>query len=820
MPGLLTLKTDLKSLKYGHDQPNGGSSNEPYIKVDINNVDNTFNRVRLTSFDDGLVRGGTVAALNASAVDTLRIGKFFINPPKGPLFLTKQVGLQLSNPQLEHKDTLPTNLTGTNRPTRGQGFFRNIGNAITNATTAVGAFISNTANRIENEVGPTRIYNPSGINTLSQISLTAFGGHVVRHGYLPTEDSSKYYEAVVTDNNFQNNHNRLELYASNFSLGGMDSIINKTNWDASTEITSYVGGPSSVYGIGQTRIRRYTNTNDKTKIKFAFSQSQNLSGRTRGDNGDVQDVAFGLDRLLGVSNHTGSIFSISGSTTPPLSNDDNYIPVNLNNRNATTNTNIDDDKAGIHHWKPLSDTAGIKIVDTFDYDLSREYSYSPLAPSGSTFDLSKEISQDQPLFKNQGSDKDKKNPHQRDSGVDIDNTHGLVADGPTSYPDPVLSSTRPFKYELDSLNTVYTYKNPSLRTYAELQQQVESGSKIHQPIPYGNEYFDTVDTSTAIHRNAPDYQYNTGIPGIVEFNRTNDLNDGDDELLLVFDPQSPFSGGSLGSIGFLAYITDYTDNFDSGWNDVKYAGRAEKFYIFNEFKRSISLGFNIPCYNEQELAKKHADLNKLVSILAGKYSGGLMGGVITKLRVGSYVNNLPGIITSLNFSPIQDSSWDLNHALAFYIKVSFNFTVIGDELPEFGTTFIENQRPTAVTPTPTPVSTTSAVPLSVTAPAGIKVPSQLQQNLNLQSSLPLPSTLKTQAQVNAVNPSLGPSTSALGPIQNTSGPSYNQPVPSTKKHFYRYNQIGNIDAEMDENGNIVRTFNPAVTAQSLLKKHR
>ena len=80
---LLDLKTDLKSLKYGQDQPGGGSSNQPYIKTDINTVDSTFNQLRLTKFDDGFVRGGIVGSLNASVVDTVRIGKFFLDFPKG-----------------------------------------------------------------------------------------------------------------------------------------------------------------------------------------------------------------------------------------------------------------------------------------------------------------------------------------------------------------------------------------------------------------------------------------------------------------------------------------------------------------------------------------------------------------------------------------------------------------------------------------------------------------------------------------------------------------------------------------------------------------
>ena len=123
---LLDLKTDLKSLKYGQDLPGGGSSGQPYIKTDINTVDSGLNRLRFTKFDDGLIRGGAVGTANAAIVDTLRIGKFLTDAPQGPLFIVKQVGLQLSNPQLEAK------LVKTDRPISGQGFLNNAINFVSN----------------------------------------------------------------------------------------------------------------------------------------------------------------------------------------------------------------------------------------------------------------------------------------------------------------------------------------------------------------------------------------------------------------------------------------------------------------------------------------------------------------------------------------------------------------------------------------------------------------------------------------------------------------------------------------------------------------
>ena len=189
-----------------------------------------------------------------------------------------------------------------------------------------------------------------------------------------------------------------------------------------------------------------------------------------------------------------------------------------------------------------------------------------------------------------------------------------------------------------------------------------------------------------------------------KFNRTNDKEINNDTLALIFTPLDPFTGNALNILKFLGYLTDFTENYDSSWNDVKYAGRAEKFYIFNEFKRSVSVGFNIPCFNENELEDKHCAISELASSLAGKYENNLLGGILIKLKLGGYINEQPGIITNLSFQPIQDSSWDLDQGLAFYLKVSFSFTLIHNFLPQYqecGFIFANpNPPPPVKTPTP------------------------------------------------------------------------------------------------------------------------
>ena len=268
MPGskLVNLKTDLKSLKYGHDRQGDGNSGQPYITAPIPN------RLSTSSSDDGYIRGGWSLANKASKEDSLRIKKFFSDKPKGPLFIARQIGLQLSNPKIE-----------TRKFGVGQGTFLS-------GLLGIG---SATLNRINDRLpGPTRIYN-AGLNTLAQIPATAFGTHYERHGLLPVQDENTKYYNVVKNNNENDNNRLLELTSRLINVpilekkqGSLD-IINLTSnvlgiigavrgkpiaplfigrkyTPQELIINQYSGGPNSNYGIGTTLIRRYDVTYNST----------------------------------------------------------------------------------------------------------------------------------------------------------------------------------------------------------------------------------------------------------------------------------------------------------------------------------------------------------------------------------------------------------------------------------------------------------------------------------------------------------------------------------------------------------------------------
>jgi hypothetical protein len=313
MPGskLVRLKTDLKSLKYGHDRQGDGNSGQPYITAPIPN------RLSTSPFDDGYIRGGRALAAKASKEDSLRISKFFNDKPKGPLFIARQIGLQLTNPKLE---TRQINLTG----------FGLLGNLLTAGF--------NTFNQLL--PGPTRIYN-DGKNTLAQISGTAFGEHFERHGLSPVQDDNTKYLAVAYNNNKNGNNRLLALKkklikpgisnprSNNVILGTVNAILGAVNvfnraigrgtnpllptspllQPADLIIDRYSGGPNSKYGIGLTTIRRFDVTSngfnkfipEKGKVDYTgllglsnqyFSPRENLQSNNIAQNNDTQNPFY------------------------------------------------------------------------------------------------------------------------------------------------------------------------------------------------------------------------------------------------------------------------------------------------------------------------------------------------------------------------------------------------------------------------------------------------------------------------------------------------------------------------------------------------
>ena len=161
------------------------------------------------------------------------------------------------------------------------------------------------------------------------------------------------------------------------------------------------------------------------------------------------------------------------------------------------------------------------------------------------------------------------------------------------------------------------------------------------------------------------------------------------------DPKNGITGLSYRKyMHFRAFIDNISDSYDAEWNAIKYMGRGEKFYKYGGFERKMSLGFTVVAQSKDELNVMYDKLNFLASSLAPEYldslTSGYMCGNMAYITLGDYINDQPGIITSLTFDIPEDSPWEINRdttsisgsivggtrQLPHMIKVSLNFTPI------------------------------------------------------------------------------------------------------------------------------------------------
>jgi hypothetical protein len=265
MPSLKEIYEKAQSTgKVEYDYFTGGSNSKPFNQTSIGFGDNDQPYIRLgydptikfRSDDPTNIFNQSLAASR----DSLRISRFLSDFPNGPLWLTKQTGLQLSNPDTSYKSA------------------------------------NGTSNVLDQLDGP-RFYNPLGTNTLTQIPAGVLGYHYTRHGLSPTNDVG-YISLNTTDNGIF--ESRLNTYKDKIQ-------------ENKTQLNTYTGGPDSTLGLGRTTINSYgdsfglntgiTNkefnpSSDNGFIPFNYNDIQTYSTELQ-NGGKTVSVITGVKSFIG-----------------------------------------------------------------------------------------------------------------------------------------------------------------------------------------------------------------------------------------------------------------------------------------------------------------------------------------------------------------------------------------------------------------------------------------------------------------------------------------------------------------------------------------
>lgn len=183
-----------------------------------------------------------------------------------------------------------------------------------------------------------------------------------------------------------------------------------------------------------------------------------------------------------------------------------------------------------------------------------------------------------------------------------------------------------------------------------------------------------------------------------------------DLIQLEFQIMTPDQGNYY--LGFRAFLDTFDDSFNASWNTHKYLGRADNFYTYSGFERSITIGFKIAAASAIEMRPLYRKAATLASVTAPTYgdNGRFMRGSIAKVTVGDYIYEQPGIIESVQYNWQKDYPWEISfnnpengdlpkeqreraQVLPHVLDVSVSFKVIHDFLPQTGITpFITNYK--------------------------------------------------------------------------------------------------------------------------------
>ena len=706
---LIDLVTDLKSLKFGKDRPGGGDSGLPYIKTPLPENATAIEKAAIDAGKfsiDFPIRGGALAAID-SITDTLRIGKFYVDPQRGPFFLTKQVGLQASNPRTE---------TG-----KGLGPLNNI-----------------------------QLYN-LGLNTLAQVGSNAIGNHFDRPGLTPVIRSEDKYAYIVGRQNIEDNadSNRLiTLYNLKVARTPDRKIepefVKSLGIDLEQPLTlfNYPAGPGSLYGLGNTIIRRYDFTTPTpeylekfTSKSTAKTQLANLNLNYRNfisasakyyEQLQLNNPYSSISGSLTIAQQeTGSIVRNNFTTTPyptnftasfpngslgkitEPTNYRNYLGASTAYIKKVGPTAITEQKLGIT-VNGQSVTLGQQATGSIIFN---DFLATPFPVNFNNFDRPP-ISQSvvpttiNPRSFNLLSEDTTTIDSIPDRSTMLqDNDQNILSNAK----DPQFSS--PFGYTL-------TYN--LLRKRADESKNAKRSSTVQD---FRKTAMDNDIGTTSLYSydyNANDVNIETrigiGNPGKRASDRTK-INVGDpnrqdkvnmsplytdskepnfngnhsDMIKFCFEGASNNTAGQSTKIFFRAFLSGLSDAHNAEWSGFKYTGRGDTFYTYQGFTRQIQFSFKVAAQTAQEMPVIWSKVNYLASLCYPDYNkAGLMRGNITILTIGDYLYRVPGILNNVNITIPDDTPWEIGfdspdqYQLPHMCDISVQFTPIMNILPRRG----------------------------------------------------------------------------------------------------------------------------------------
>jgi hypothetical protein len=726
---LINLTTDLKSLRYGSDRLGGGNSGQPFIETPIpdqnsqstttfpfislaqinqtvanqiginqQNVNPLENQVSIGA-QDGFVRGGITTAAARAYIDATRVNNF-LQTAAGDLFMIKQ-----------------NRLSDAGVLTQGGGAFKNdhAYNSLSLKNQVAGnAFGLHLLKQTTGDFNPFELLE--GEADLSDLPFLQ--GREGKYFF-----SGRYISAVdpFVNPTIELNKNRLVALSrlfNTFYLSEDEKLSGTINigpgaagitLNEGGNIMTYSNGPSNPLGGGLSTNIRFADNQQRTGENNPFLINSGFFGE--GFGGTLQGGSFsllrvarqgasfvqgGLNRLGRRKGFLGFVSNALSSQIPSLFDRgareiDDFIQTRLSTALGFENLQDQSNFSVFTHPTPTFNFINyIRLSNVFGAIQSDprffNETFNAINPDGSrgtTFDFN--------VYQGNG-DISVTNDELQNKNKGATWTQKQILEAP----DLIIPGTigQDFRQKIIeergqgdvkkviSTSPNYARKNFMIRTNV--------GDPGDMPVvPGGTERFDYgVDASTL---KALD-KLNALAPYSGDVDSTKPIND---FVKLRFRVMSSTGNSIKYNLHFRSLINNFSDSYNSSWNSVKYAGRADNFYNYTGFNRQLAFGFTVAALSKAELIPMYKKLNHLVSTLAPSYDStrGSMRGTLIKFSMGGYVHDIPGFLTSCNITVPQESPYEIGidsngngddsvAELPLIVNVECQFTPIHDFLVE------------------------------------------------------------------------------------------------------------------------------------------
>ena len=611
---LVNLTTNLKSLRYGSDRRDQGSSNQPYVTTSIPNGEGPG-----FGDTDFLLRGGSLLP-GAVVRDVSRLTQmmFDFKSPNGLLFSVKQNLLSRSGVNIKAQGKSSSIIGNPNKLPLNDGIYLPTSTILQAAVNPLGGHL------LKQGINPFKSTNDiANGNSLS----TGFS----LGGLLPL--SQPIYLDTIAQNERQNSNepgtSRLIQFTNAFIKDGVRKTDSPGRYvvQEATELFSYSGGPGSTLGVGKTRISISKDRTGRNNPNLAGDKSTtdrffSTSNKTQKP---IPKPTFGTsDGLFGSSTTPtpafGSFLSTAGALnygredysvfTRPSTY---YQAAKIFSKTLST---VYQSMGGVDLFQgKYTQVNNTSVLQDFSTNVFQPGTFNPQAPSVVS-----------------------------GLGDTLDYNQLMVAGNSGSVDNAILQDFRQ--------NTLNKDSKPKSINYNDINQRLDG--RVNQGSP-GRKF---ARTSYVKGRGEALDKINAlQLYKSADVDPKKDINDLCKFRIGVIDNNDP----SLKTyIHFRALLDSMDDSYSADWGAQNFTGRAENLYNYQGFDRNVNLSWTVAAQSKQELIPMYQKLNYLASVCAPDYSSdGYMRGNLIELTVGGYLYKQVGIMKGISYGVPTESPWEI-----------------------------------------------------------------------------------------------------------------------------------------------------------------